>query len=114
MGRRICILAILALAGCKTSDGEACEDDDECGSGYCFSGYCAGSECAEDGDCEDGWDCRHVDPNFVEVIGNEVGDFFTGDDDDAEGSYVCRARCGECPPNQTCNQGDEYCIYAPP
>lgn len=99
----------------KLPDGETCEGDDECKSEVCLQGTCAGSHCTDDGDCNDAWRCIYYPPNAVDDFLNDVGDYFTGNDDGANGTNLCTATCGNCPSSQHCDSStDNLCALGPP
>jgi hypothetical protein len=105
---------LLGLVGCGAfvepdpSDGDVCDRDDDCATGYCTlaslcshgacdcpSGSCApGGE--ETSDCRDGWVCVGHDSIFDPVI-----DFFGGEPDESDG--YCLPRCADgCPAHYVC------------
>lgn len=105
------------VIGCvaRLPDGEVCESDDECKSEVCLSGICRGSFCREDDGCNDGWRCVYYPPNEVDDFLNDVGDYFTGNDDPADGVNMCTATCGSCATNQHCEGGgSDLCVFGAP
>jgi len=90
--------AFLALASCgKTSDGEACEANDECESGVCsIRGKCGTGECA----------CTGAECGTVRSSCDEGRLCYRSDDPLLRDYTECRLACGAdkpCPSGQRCD-----------
>jgi hypothetical protein len=95
----IVLLGSVALAmGCQARDGEACEKDDDCASGYCGGGYCLGSSCQRTSQCERGWSCEQP-PEWLELFTFGLA------------SGVCYQPCSECPAGERYYCDGELCKY---
>jgi hypothetical protein len=109
-------LALLGSVGCgafgepEQTDGDVCERDDDCESGYCTLASvcsharcdCPSGSCAPSGeetdDCRDGWVCIGHESIFEPVV-----DFFGGQPNDSDGYCMPRCADGLCPEHYLCS-----------
>ncbi len=102
--------------------GEACDGDENCGSGICFDDegfmYCSRA-CTEDADCGDAFHCRG--DRCARGPRANVGESCVTNDDCADGICAsrggdvrwCTSVCGECPDGFACEPAGDTMVCSP-